>query len=64
MSTKRTHPHKISQKEAAAALDILKKPGTLIDRLERLLKIKTGKSCHLVSEGFRNDIAMIINAAK
>ncbi len=64
MSTRRTHPHKISQKEAAAALHILKKPGTLIDRLERLLKIKTGKSRHLIGQGFRNDIAMIINASK
>jgi hypothetical protein len=64
MSTTRTHLHKISQKEAAAALDILKKPGTLIDRLKSLLKIKTGKRGRLIGQGFRNDIAMIIDAAK
>jgi hypothetical protein len=64
MSTKRTHPHKISQKEAAAVLEILKKPGTIINRLKQVLKIKTGKSRHLIGLGFRNDIAMIINAAQ
>jgi len=64
MNKKRTHLYKITQKEAAAALRILKKPGTIINKLGRLLKIKTGKSRRLIGQGFRNDITMIINAAK
>ena len=63
MRAKRTHPHKISPKEAAAALDILRKPGTVIKKLKLLLKITTGKNGHLIGRGFRNDIEMIIKAA-
>jgi hypothetical protein len=64
MSTKRLHPYKISQKEAAAALDILREPGPIINKLERLLASRTGKSRHRIGQGFRNDIEMIIEAAK
>ena len=64
MNTRRLHPYKISKKEATAALHVPSVPGTLINRLERLLKIRTGKSRHLIGQGFRNDIMMIINAAK
>jgi hypothetical protein len=62
MSKKRLHPCKITQKEAAAALDILKEPGPIINRLERLLTIRTGKNRQLIGHGFRNDIEMIIEA--
>jgi hypothetical protein len=63
MSKQRSHLYKISPKEAAAALEILREPGPIINRLTRLLESRTGKS-HRIGQGFRNDIQMIINAAK
>ena len=62
MRTKRTHLYKITREEAAAALEILKKQGEIVDKLERLLTITTGKQNRLIGQGFRNDIKMIINA--
>jgi hypothetical protein len=56
--------YKISQKEAAAVLEILQKPGTIINRLEQVLEIRTGNSRGLIGQGFRNDIEMMIKAAK
>jgi hypothetical protein len=64
MRTRRTHPHKISPKEAAAVLEILKKPGTIINRLKQVLEIRTGNSRRRIGQGFRNDIEMIIKAAE
>jgi hypothetical protein len=62
MRTERTHLYKITREEAAAALEILKKQGEIVDKLERLLTIRTGKQNRLIGQGFRNDIKMIINA--
>jgi len=61
---KRIHPYKITKKEAEAAFNILNGPGPIIARLESLLEIRTGKNGHRIGQGFRNDIAMIVEAAK
>jgi hypothetical protein len=61
MKTKRSHPYRISnaeaEAEAEAAGDFLRGAGPFINRLQRLLKIRTGKSgTHPIGQGFRNDI--------
>jgi hypothetical protein len=64
MKTKRLHPYRISKMEAAAALQILRGSGPIIDRLRSLLEIRTGKrGTHRIGQGFRNDIQQIIQAA-
>jgi hypothetical protein len=65
MKMKRSHPYKISKAEAEAAWNILRGAGPIINRLERLLEIRTGKSgTHRIGQGFRNDITRIIEAAR
>jgi hypothetical protein len=65
METKRSHPYRITKEEAARALEILRGPGPIIDRLSLLLEIRTGKrGTHRIGQGFRNDITMIIEAGK
>jgi len=63
MRTKRTHLYKITREEAAAALDILNRQSDIIERLKCLLEIRTSKK-RRIGLGFRNDIEMIIDAAK
>jgi hypothetical protein len=57
MKTERTHPFKITNKEAEDVLKILEMKEPLIDRLKRLSLMKIG-------QGFRNDIKQIIRAAE
>jgi hypothetical protein len=65
MKSKRSHPYRITKEEAKKALKILRESGPIIDRLEGLLEIKTGKrGTHRIGQGFRNDIERIIQAAK
>jgi hypothetical protein len=64
MKSKRSHPNKITKKEAKKAWNILKKPGPIIDRLESLLKITTGIRDRPIGQGFQNDVKRIIDAAK
>jgi hypothetical protein len=63
MRKKRTHLYKITREEAAAALDILNRQSDIIERLKCLLEIRTSKK-RRIGLGFRNDIEMIIDAAK
>jgi hypothetical protein len=61
----RTHPYKISKREAEQASAILLGPGPIITRLKKLLEIRTGtKGTHRIGQGFRNDIEQIIRVTE